>query len=99
MEFLKSTISIIIIIGSFTFCTHLVYNRDQNSPPSIKQTSEQLKINGISYTDIRYIEIVKEPIQYVIIYTDRSAMTLSKNEYLKIRESLMRYNIIELGGK
>lgn len=98
MEFLKSTISIIIIIGSFVFLTHSPYHWDQNLSPSIPQTSKQLSINGIQYADIKYVELVKEPIQYVIIYTDTSAMTISKNEYLKIRDSLMRYNITEVGG-
>ena len=94
MEYVKSIISILAILGSFAFFIHLPFSWYQ----SPTQVEIQKEINGIAYKDITHAELVKEPIQYVIIYTNTSAMTMSKNDYLKIREELMRYNIIEIGG-
>lgn len=93
MESIKRLISALVIVGSFTFFLHVCF------PSVVKTQSPIVDIGGIPIQNVTYVELISEPFPYVIIYSQNSLATLSKNDYLKIREQIMGYNIIEIGDK
>ncbi len=91
MEFLKGTISTFVIIISLAFFSHLPFRQRV-----ISEKSSLLQINGIPIQDIKYVEIIQEPIPYVILNADKTLLTMSKSDYLKVRDTILSYNIIEI---